>query len=216
MRYVNLSIVLVFRLISTKVRQRFPDYRSLVEAKLMLPHEVERLVHVDVCMPHESTWTPILWALKLLQHARTEGKVMIEAPVYANLVSSFDIIGQLNRKLLNHGWVNFPLAYTQVATISVYAYMLASLFGAQFLVPRKPDTTTFPTIDATFSTAAPFDKHTPDSYFPFFTIVEFISYMGWIKVAETLLNPFGDDDEVSDLKNAYHVLLTGMVTCRMY
>ncbi len=32
-------------------------------------------------------------------------------------------------------------------------------------------------------------------YFPFFTIIEFISYMGWIKVAETLLNPFGDDDD---------------------
>ena len=30
---------------------------------------------------------------------------------------------------------------------------------------------------------------------PFFTILEFIAYMGWIKVAETLLNPFGDDDE---------------------
>ena len=30
---------------------------------------------------------------------------------------------------------------------------------------------------------------------PFFTILEFVAYMGWIKVAETLLNPFGDDDE---------------------
>ena len=26
-------------------------------------------------------------------------------------------------------------------------------------------------------------------------MVEFICYMGWIKVAETLLNPFGEDDE---------------------
>ena len=32
-------------------------------------------------------------------------------------------------------------------------------------------------------------------FFPVFTVLEFISYMGWIKVAETLLNPFGDDDE---------------------
>ena len=32
-------------------------------------------------------------------------------------------------------------------------------------------------------------------FLPFFTILEFISYFGWIKVAETLLNPFGDDDE---------------------
>ncbi len=30
---------------------------------------------------------------------------------------------------------------------------------------------------------------------PFFTIFEFVSYKGWIKVAEALLNPFGDDDE---------------------
>ena len=28
----------------------------------------------------------------------------------------------------------------------------------------------------------------------------FIAYLGWIKVAETLLNPFGDDDEVSFLR----------------
>jgi hypothetical protein len=32
-------------------------------------------------------------------------------------------------------------------------------------------------------------------YIPFFTIIEFIGYIGWIKVAETLLNPWGDDDE---------------------
>ena len=30
---------------------------------------------------------------------------------------------------------------------------------------------------------------------PIFTILEFVGYLGWIKVAETLLNPFGDDDE---------------------
>ena len=32
-------------------------------------------------------------------------------------------------------------------------------------------------------------------YVPFFTILEFIAFFGWIKVAESLLNPFGDDDE---------------------
>ena len=32
-------------------------------------------------------------------------------------------------------------------------------------------------------------------YIPFFTLVQFFCYMGWTKVAETLLNPFGDDDE---------------------
>ena len=64
--------------------------------------------------PHESTWTPVLWALKLIQRARNEGKITIEAPVYANLVSSFEYIEHSNRVILNYGWVNFPLAYTQV------------------------------------------------------------------------------------------------------
>ena len=35
----------------------------------------------------------------------------------------------------------------------------------------------------------------PVIFVPFFTIIEFIGYIGWIKVAETLLNPWGDDDE---------------------
>ena len=33
------------------------------------------------------------------------------------------------------------------------------------------------------------------SSYPRFTIIEYISFMGWIKVAETLINPFGEDDE---------------------
>ena len=57
------------------------------------------------------------------------------------------------------------------------------------------DTSTFPHLDIRFTTGSPFDFHTPDMFVPVFTIVEFISYMGWIKVAEALLNPFGDDDE---------------------
>ena len=66
MRYVNLSIILVFRLVSKKVMDRFPDYESLVEAKLMLPSEVKRLEKTDERTPHESTWAPISWAMKLI------------------------------------------------------------------------------------------------------------------------------------------------------
>ena len=164
----------------------------------MLPHEVERLKGVQKKTPHEYTWVPILWACKLIQRARTEGKITIEPPVYANLISSLDYIEESNRNVLNYGWINFPLAYTQVASISVFLYFLAALFGRQYLVPQPShlDNTTFPASNISTSIhSSPFKDHTPDFYFPFFTIVEFLCYMGWIKVAETLLNPFGDDDE---------------------
>lgn len=197
MRYVNLSTVLVYRLVSSKVMARFPDYQSLVDAKLMLPNEVKRLERADGKTPHESTWTPILWAMKLLTRARIAGKVSIEGPVFAALQSSFEPIEMANRKILNYGWVNFPLAYVQVATISVFLYFFAALFGRQYLIPREDaeDVALFPNLSIPFSSIPPFKSHTPDFYVPFFTLAEFFCYMGWIKVAETLLNPFGDDDE---------------------
>lgn len=34
-----------------------------------------------------------------------------------------------------------------------------------------------------------------DLYFPVFTLLQFFFYVGWLKVAETLINPFGDDDD---------------------
>ena len=88
-----------------------------------------------------------------------------------------------------------------MCTLSVFAYFAASLLGAQFLIPPagKLDNTTFPYSKINFSTEEPFISHTPDVYIPIFTLIEFISYMGWIKVAETLLNPFGDDDEDFDI-----------------
>jgi hypothetical protein len=37
-----------------------------------------------------------------------------------------------------------------------------------------------------------------DYYCPIFTTLEFVFYVGWLKVAETLLNPFGEDDDDFD------------------
>ena len=115
-RYVNLSTILVLRLVASKVNDRFPTYTSLVKANVLLPHEKARLQTVDERTPHETTYIPILWALNLVHNARKDGKINIEAPVYANLISSIDYLESKNRSLFNHGWINFPRAYTQVNT----------------------------------------------------------------------------------------------------
>lgn len=39
----------------------------------------------------------------------------------------------------------------------------------------------------------------PDMYFPFFTALQFCFYVGWLKVAEVLINPFGEDDDDIEL-----------------
>ena len=83
MRYVNLSNVLVYRLVTRKVEERFPDEQSLVDAKLMLPDEKEKIIECKEKMPHEITWIPLMWALKLLSKARRDKKIEIEAPIFS-------------------------------------------------------------------------------------------------------------------------------------
>ena len=36
-------------------------------------------------------------------------------------------------------------------------------------------------------------------YYPFFLTLQFAFYVGWLKVAETLINPFGEDDDDFEL-----------------
>ena len=82
----------------------------------------------------------------------------------------------------------------QVAHLAVFVYFGASLFSKQFLIPPagQIDTNNFPNVTLVeYASIPPFDKHTPGLVFPFFTLVELVCYLGWVKVAESLLNPFG-------------------------
>uniref|UniRef100_A0A2S2NBY2 Bestrophin homolog n=1 Tax=Schizaphis graminum TaxID=13262 RepID=A0A2S2NBY2_SCHGA len=69
-----------------------------------------------------------------------------------------------------------------VTTLAVYVYFVGSLMGNQYLDPRKG----YPT-------------HPIDLVVPIFTFLQFFFYMGWLMVAETLVNPFGEDDDDFDV-----------------
>ena len=73
--------------------------------------------------------------------------------------------------------ISIPLVYTQVVTLAVYTFFLSSLMGRQFLDITKG-----------------YEGHEVDLYIPVFTFLQFFFYMGWLKVAEVLINPFGEDD----------------------
>ena len=147
---------------------------------------MEKIKVLDKMTPHETCWVPVVWAIRLLTSAHEDDKNMrrLESPVFANLLSAIDKIEANNRKLLNYGWVNFPLAYTQIANFSVFMYVTVSLFACQFLHPKNISEADgyWNITGVAFSSEAPYDEHTPDIYVPWFTMVEFISYMGWIKV----------------------------------
>ena len=80
----------------------------------------------------------------------------------------------------------------------MYTYLFSNLFGHQFLEPvedSNKNSSLFKEVGVSISNTRPFMFHTPVVHIPFFTLIEFVAYLGWIKVAETLLNPWGDDDE---------------------
>ena len=71
MRYVNLADILVYRMVSGKVLKRFPDDQSLIDAKLMLPNEVNKLNAIDkknknLTVGEEVSWVPLMWATKVI------------------------------------------------------------------------------------------------------------------------------------------------------
>jgi len=124
---------------------------------------------------HLKYWIPFTWFSTLLSKAKMEGRILSEI-TYNQIMHEMLRFRQDLGFLLSYDWVTLPLVYTQVVTLAVYSYFFALLFGRQFLY----------SVD---------DGHKIDLYIPYFTIFEFIFYMGLLKVAEVLINPHGEDDE---------------------
>jgi hypothetical protein len=59
----------------------------------------------------------------------------------------------------------------QVATIATYGFFVFALFARQFLDPEKMQN---------FGALGYY--HEVDFYFPFFTVLQFLFFVGWIKV----------------------------------
>ena len=86
--------------------------------------------------------------------------------------------------IINHDWVSVPLVYTQVVTLAVYSYFAAALIGAQWISPES---------DQAYKDAYGLPlgsmKAKLNLFYPFFLTIQFIFFFGWLKVAETLINP---------------------------
>jgi len=178
MRYLNLCFVMTLTSISTKARKMFPDSKSLIDNGLLTEEEDEILNDYET--RNCKYFVPALWASNLVYEASTENLTIGERGVEALIEEISRFRGSLGNIFL-YDWVNPPLVYTQIATISVHAYFLIFVFAEQFTTQSKVDI-----------------------YVPLFGILQFVFFMGWLKVAESLINPFGDDDDDFELDEIIH------------
>ncbi|CAH0669090.1 unnamed protein product [Spodoptera exigua] len=181
-RYVCLCLTMVLTMISPRVKKRFPTLNNFVDAGLLLENEKTILDNLNDKFPKPSKhWLPIVWATSIVTRARKEGRIRDDFAVKT-------IIDELNKfrgqagLLLSYDTISVPLVYTQVVTIAVYSYFITSALGSQWVDNKlqRNDSVNISNIDL---------------YFPIFTTLEFFFYMGWLKVAESLINPFGEDDD---------------------
>ncbi|XP_013102090.1 bestrophin-2-like [Stomoxys calcitrans] len=182
MRYVCLSLAMVFTRISPRVKKRFPTYDQMVEVGLLMENEKDILKAMnEKFAKHAKHWMPIVWAAAIVTRARKEGRIRDDSSL-KTLIDSLNSFRGKCMVLTFYDSISIPLVYTQLITIAVYTFFLASVFGRQWTGFTDPDAITN-IVD----------------FFPIFTLLEFMFFMGWVKVAESLICPFGEDDDDFEL-----------------
>uniref|UniRef100_A0A914VLQ5 Bestrophin homolog n=1 Tax=Plectus sambesii TaxID=2011161 RepID=A0A914VLQ5_9BILA len=177
LRYAVLIQALIYRDISIKVRRRFPTMETLQAAGFMSVKEMEALD--SIVSPHRKYWVPAHWAMTAILRARQEGFIKSDHAVQ-DLLERVRSYRSSLALLLVYDWVPIPLVYTQMVVLIVRCYFLLALMARQYVTSDTRE----------LKTASPIDL-----YFPIVSTIQFTFYIGWLKVAEALLNPMGDDDD---------------------
>ncbi|KAM9454455.1 bestrophin-2 [Clarias gariepinus] len=175
MRYTSLSALLILRSVSTAVFKRFPTVDHVVEAGFMTREERKKFESLH--SPYNKYWIPCVWFANLAAVARCEGRIK-DNGTYKLLMEELNQFRDKCSMLFHYDMISVPLVYTQVVTLAVYSFFLVCLIGRQFLDPTRG-----------------YQGHDLDLYVPVFTLLQFFFYAGWLKVAEQLINPFGEDDD---------------------
>ncbi|XP_074554228.1 bestrophin-2a-like [Halichoeres trimaculatus] len=175
MRYASLSALLILRSVSTAVFKRFPTMDHVVEAGFMSREERKKFEGLH--SPYNKYWIPCVWFTNLAAMARSEGRIKDDHTLKLLLEELNGFRGKCSM-LFHYDMISVPLVYTQVVTLAVYSFFLVCLIGRQFLDPNQG-----------------YPGHDLDLYIPIFTLLQFFFYAGWLKVAEQLINPFGEDDD---------------------
>ncbi|XP_063607183.1 bestrophin-3-like isoform X1 [Penaeus indicus] len=180
-RYLNLSLVLILRSISSAVKKRFPTLEHLVEAGFITSTELG-IYNLVPNTEFNTYWIPCTWFTALLKDAKAQKRITDPLGI-KHIMEEFNEFRQKCGLLWSYDWVSIPLVYTQVVTIATYSFFLAAIVGRQY-VEESPIS---------------YRSNQLDLYIPLFTILQVFFYMGLLKVAEQLINPFGDDDEDFEL-----------------
>ena len=175
MRYCLLSYLLCVRRLSIKLRKKFPTMKEVIQTGLVTEEEAERIGEEDSVRQHGGSnwWMPLLWSTEIAENDDDISGAGVYGWIQGNIA---DYRAKLT-SVLNYGHVPIPLVYSQVVHLAVYFYFGVTLISEQWIIKRKEG------------------DEVMYLYYPIFMTMKFLFYFGWLRVAETLYNPFGEDDD---------------------
>lgn len=194
-RWSSLQAAVAWSGISIRTLKRFPTQRHLVDANLMTEEEYQMFSSMEA--PHGKWFVPVVWIANLLGVLHREKR--IDSIQFHMLMQQLYSFRDGFAMLFVYDWVKIPLVYTQVVAIATYGYFVICLIGRQ------------PKIDERSM------QKEVAILFPIFTTFQILFYIGWLKVGQYLMNPFGEDDDDFELnyvldRNTYiaHMMATNL------
>lgn len=169
-RYLILAETLALRLISKRIRSRFPTMQQILESGLMTQEEFE--LYKNVACENVHWQLPLQWIVN--GALKTNSERIAKSGLNA-IVKEVKNFRNSLQKLFIYDWICIPLIYTQVVSYVVYGYFAFAIVGHQH-----------------------FGRNV-DTIVPFLSILQFIFFVGWFKVAQNLTRPFGEDDDDVEL-----------------
>ena len=157
----------------------------------MLPHEKEKFDEIQY--RYSKYWLPCQWALALTYDARKKG--LIESDYYQVVITNVCLKSKIKNTLeksqeikqfrtglawiCNYDWVPIPIMYPQLVCLAVHTYFLVCVLARQYIISEHAS-------NKTEVLKVQWQKilfhYQVDLYFPIMSSLQFIFYMGWMKV----------------------------------
>jgi len=194
MRYSLLSYVLCIRRISNLVLKKFPDSESLIKAGLANEAEMSELRVNSAGNVDNQWWLPLSWSMNLVKQAKLDKVVPSD---HKELLRGITRFRQDLEQIESYQHIPIPPVYKQVVLLAIYCYFGLALIAGQETDRPLDDEGTKPVI----------------IYFPIFLVLRFIFFVGWLKVAEAISNPFGDDEDDFQIEHllSRHIWASGRI-----
>uniref|UniRef100_A0A183CUJ2 Bestrophin homolog n=1 Tax=Gongylonema pulchrum TaxID=637853 RepID=A0A183CUJ2_9BILA len=174
-RWSSLQAAVAWSSISVRTLKRFPTERHFVEADLMTEEEYQIFSNIEA--PHGKWFVPVIWITNLLGALYRQKR--IDSMQLHMLMQQVYTFRDGFAMLFVYDWVKIPLVYTQVKVVAIatYGYFVICLIGRQPKIDERS-----------------MEKEIA-ILFPIFTTFQMLFYIGWLKVGQYLMNPFGEDDD---------------------